>query len=480
MITARPLKGTDPVQFEEWEIIQPLGPNQHTSLYAPTTGSQATTTTYDLTASTDKNGYTIITTSLLIPGNGRPISDAALVIDGRLIAWVGPESDLPGKYSDLTYRAVSVPYLMPGLWDCHVHFSGLPADATGNSAMLTTHPAEQGARLAKGCWEALQWGYTSLRDLGGLGCEVARAVEDGTIVGPNIYSSGGGLSQTGGHGDYHDLPAGMILSNMGVTNVTPGHFGSEAFTIVDGVEDCRRAVRLNIRRGARCIKVIASGGVGSLNDNLFCAQLSSEELECIVEEAARQNISVAAHVHAKPGIMAAVRAGVTTVEHCSFADREAMQLIKKKGVVYVATRTITELLLSSGGEGLPRQSWEKTKLMAKANKDAYALAVKMGVKIALGTDRLPGFNAAKELEYAVEAGMSNLEAIEAATANGPLTVGLKAPKTGQLKAGFEADIVGLQMNPVEDVKVLQDIDNVKWVWKAGKAFKGPGVGPWGE
>lgn len=185
-------------------------------------------------------------------------------------------------------------------------------------------------------------------------------------------------------------------------------------------------------------------------------------------------------VHAKPGIMAVVRAGVATIEHGSFADREALDLVKKKGVVYVATRTIIEMLLSTGGKGLPPQIWEKAKLIANAHKDAYALAVKMGVKIALGTDLGPGENPAKELEYAVEAGMSNLEAIKAATANGPLTVGLKAPKTGQLKVGYEADVIGLLQNPVEDVKVLQEIDNVKWVWKAGKAFKGPEVGPWGD
>ncbi|KAH6643478.1 amidohydrolase [Truncatella angustata] len=454
-------------QFEDWELISERVTRPHAKVK-------------DFVAVAKKCIFTIITTTLLIPGDGKPILDAILVVDGRLIAWIGPKSDLPDKYSESPHRAVSVPYLMPGLWDCHVHFSGVPEDATSNAAFLTTHPAEAGARLAKGCWDALQWGYTSVRDLSGLGCEIARAVEDGTIVGPNIYSSGGGLSQTGGHGDLHDLPAGVVLSNIGVANVTSGHFGTSALMVVDGKEECRRAVRLNIRRGARCIKVMGSGGVGSLNDDIFCAQFSSEELECIVEEATRQNLVVAAHVHAKPGIMAAVHAGVTTVEHGSFADREAIDLIREKGIVYVATRTINEILLSTGGKGLAPQVWEKTKLVATANRDAYCLAIKTGVKIALGTDMSPGFNAAKELEYAVDAGMSNLDAIKAATANGPLTVGSKAPKTGQLKVGYEADIIGLFENPAKDVKVLQEVDSVKWVWKAGKVFKGPGVGPWGE
>ncbi|KAH8894496.1 amidohydrolase [Thozetella sp. PMI_491] len=473
-----PQDQADSELLEEWEVVpspkRTIYPALRGRLFGSHPGPISSVT------ATKKCVFTIITTTFLIPGDGKPIPDAALVIDRKVIAWIGSQSDLPGKYKDAPHRAVSVPYLMPGLWDCHVHFAGVPDDAVSNAAFLLTHPAEAGARLTRGCWDALQWGYTSVRDLSGFGCEVARAVEDGTIIGPNIYSSGGGLSQTAGHGDFHDLPAGDVLGNIGVSKVTPGHFGTSATMVVDGKEECRRAVRLNIRRGARCIKVMASGGVGSLNDDLFCAQFSSEELECIVEEAARQNLIVAAHAHAKPGIMAAVRAGVKTIEHGSFADREVMDLMKKNDVVYVATRTITEILLSTGGEGLPTQVWEKTKMIGKANSEAYALAIRTGIKVALGTDMSPGFNAAKELEYAVEAGMSNLEAIKAATANGPLTVGPKAPKSGQLKVGYEADILGLLENPVEDVKVLQEIENVKWVWKAGKAFKGPGIGPWGE
>ena len=190
--------------------------------------------------------------------------------------------------------------------------------------------------------------------------------------------------------------------------------------------------------------------------------------------------SVAAHVHGKAGIIAAVQAGVTSVEHVSFADHECIDLIKEKGTIYVATRTIVELLLASGGRGIPKQSWEKAKQCGKVSAGAYKLAVEGGVTCALGTDTSPGFNMAMELDYAVQAGMTNLEAIKAATANGPLTVKAQAPKTGQLKVGYEADFIGVTDNPVEDVKVLQPKENTKWVWKGGKLFKGPGVGPWGE
>ncbi|XXG97291.1 Protein YAE1 [Hypoxylon texense] len=436
----------------------------------------------DAWVSSRKRVFTVITTGLLIPGDGEPQKDAALVIESKIIVWVGARSEIPSEYTDVPHKSYSIPYLMPGLWDCHTHFGGEAQNEGSDSflSFISTHPAASGARLTRGCWEAIQRGYTSLRDLAGYGCEVAQAVDDGTVVGPNIYSAGACMSQTAGHGDVFSLPAGDVLLNMGVSTVSAGHFGTSMSIIVDGVDECRRAVRLQIRRGARCIKILASGGVMSRDDNPLYAQFSAEELKCIVEEASRQNRSVAAHVHGKPGILAAVQAGVTTVEHVSFADQECVDLIKEKGTVWVATRTIVDLLLQSGGKGLSRQQWEKAQLCGKNHLAAYKLAIEAGIPIALGTDTAPGFNMAMELDYAVQAGLSNLEAIKAATANGPLSVGGQAPKTGQLKVGYEADVLGLLKNPVDDVKVLQEKTTIGWVWKGGRLFKGPGVGPWGE
>lgn len=430
-----------------------------------------------------RRSYTVIKADLLIPGADEPVPQGALVIEDKIIVWVGKQDELPSKYTSLPHRAVSVPYLMPGLWDVHVHFGGdSPNDDSGAYyvSIISEHPTSSGARLAKGCWESLQRGYTSLRDVAGFGCEVSRAINDGTIVGPNVYSAGACLSQTAGHGDVFPLPAGDVLLNLGVANITAGHFGTSVVTLVDGIEECRRAVRLQIRRGAKVIKVLASGGVMSRDDNPLYAQFSPEELEVIVQEANRQGRVVAAHVHGKAGIMAALKAGVTTVEHVSFADDECIDLIKKQGTIFVATRTVMELLLATGGKGLPAKNWEKTKLVAHDHLSAYKRAMGAGVTMAFGTDTPPGFNMAVELEYAVQYGMSSLDAIKAATANGPLSVGPQAPLTGQLKAGYEADIIAVAENPVQDVKVLQKNQNITWVWKGGKIYKGPGVGPWGE
>lgn len=428
--------------------------------------------------------YTVVYTKLLIPGDGDPIEDAVLVSEGKLIAWVGARSGLPARYVEKALRTYTVPYLMPGLWDVHVHFIGGSEEEDTWPAylgMIADRQPAAGARLARGCWEALQWGYTSLRDVAGYGCEVAQAIEDGSIVGPNIYSSGAALSQLGGHGDVHVLGAGDALGNLGVTQVYPGHHGVKVFCICDGVAECQRGVRLQIRRGAKCIKVLASGGVMSSDDNPLYAQFSPEELKAIVEEATRMGRQVAAHVHGKAGILAAVNAGVSTVEHVSFADEECVKLIKEKGVIYVATSYILLLLLEMDGVGLPKKIWEKLKLVATSHQNAYKRAIQQGCIIALGTDTSPGDpNAAKEIEAAVKAGLSNLEALKAATVNAALTVRGQAPKTGQLKVGYEADFIGLLQNPVEDVKVLQVRDNIRWVWKGGKIYKGPGVGPWGE
>ncbi|KAJ4393455.1 Ochratoxinase [Gnomoniopsis smithogilvyi] len=430
-----------------------------------------------------KQYYTIIKAGLLIPGADDPFENAALVISNRIIAWIGLQSDIPEKYTAASHRSYDVPYLMPGLWEVHAHFMGASAtgdDGPGYVPIIATHPASAGARLARGCWEALQRGYTSMRDVAGMGCEVAKAINDGEIVGPNIYSSGACLSQTAGHGDVFNLPADVVYQNLGVASISSGHFGTGSSCIVDGVDECRRAVRLQIRRGAKCIKVLASGGVMSRDDDVRYAQFSQEELDVIVAEAARQGRSVAAHVHAKDGVLAAIKAGVTTLEHLSFADQECIDLIKEKGIICVPTRYVTEMLLSTGGKGLDQYTWEKVKLCGKNHLAMYKLAIKSGCIVAMGTDTAPGMNVAVELEYAVEAGMSNLEAIKAATVHGALTVGAQALKTGQLRVGYEADVLGLTANPVQDVRVLQDKDNIKWVWKGGKIYKGPGVGPWGE
>lgn len=452
--------------------VQPLGQRD---LYLPVAVDSVNTT--------KKVSYAIITSDLLIPGDGQPIPKGALVVEQKIIVWLGTSAEIPAEYTSKPHRKFHVPYMMPGLWDCHTHFSDAGDVVASGAAGLTFIAGDsvgQGARLARGCWEAIQRGYTSLRDLAGFGCEIATAIDEGVIIGPNIYSAGAALSQTAGHGDIFALPAGDALGNLGVNGTKHGYSNVQMTCLVDGADECRRGVRLQIRRGAKCIKVLASGGVLSRDDNPLYAQFCKEELDAIVEESSRMERTVAAHCHGKPGIVAAVRAGVTSIEHGTFIDEECADLMIEKDILLVATRTIVDALVKTGGKGLPPSVWKKVQLTNANHLKAYQIAIKKGVTIALGTDTGPGYNMAVELQFAVEAGMSNLEAIKAATATAPRTVKGQAPLSGQLKVGYEADILGILENPVDDVKVLQKRENINWVWKGGRLLKGPGVGPWGE
>ncbi|KAH8703084.1 hypothetical protein BGW36DRAFT_393531 [Talaromyces proteolyticus] len=398
--------------------------------------------------------------SLLIPGRGEPITDGALVIHGSKIAWVGLQSSIPPKYTTVQFR--HVPVLMPGMWDCHMHYSGdSPDEGGGSYEAIFASPALAGARVSKELERTLLAGFTTVRETGGYAGEISPAVEEGTLVGPNVYSSVGVISMTGGHADVHNVPIDTVLDN--------GRHGGP-FQVCDGMTDCLKTVRLMVRRGAKLIKVCATGGVGSLLDDPEDAQFSPEELKAIVDEAARTKRIVAAHCHGKEGILNALNAGVRTIEHGSYLDEEAIALMKEKGAILIATRLIVVEGIKNP-KGWAPINYQKLLKIDEHNKKSYALAVKHGVKIALGTDWIAGEHG-KELAFAVEAGLTPLAAIEACTATGPETLGSHfAPLSGQLKEGYDADLIAVTSNPLDDISILGDPQNVTHVWKGGKLFK---------
>ena len=216
-------------------------------------------------------------------------------------------------------------------------------------------------------------------------------------------------------------------------------------------------------------------------DSPRAAQFNTAELKAMVEEATRTNLLVAAHAHGTEGILAALHAGVKTIEHGSYLTDEVIDLMKDKGAILVATRFIQVNGLSHP-ENMPPESYKKILEVEQANRKSYSKAIKAGVKCALGTDLgidnvqsqfNHGMNG-HEFGLAVEAGMSVIQAIEAGTANGPDTLGPQAPKSGQLKTGYDADFIVLSENPLEDIKVLQEPEKITHVWKGGKCFKSPG------
>ncbi|HZD23385.1 MAG TPA: amidohydrolase family protein [Acidimicrobiia bacterium] len=406
---------------------------------------------------------TRIEATRLIPGRGSPIDNGVAVLEGSTIAYAGTAADAP-KTPDA--EVVTTDTVMPGMWECHGHFLGIYTANIDEAFMI--RPQLASMRVTADAKRALEAGFTSVREMGGLGTFLARSIDEGAVVGPNVYGSGSMLSMTAGHGDSHSL-------DLGVARLLHANVWGED-NIVDGPDECRAGVRRMLRLGAKVIKVHASGGVLSELDDPHLPQFSKAELEAIVDEATRMERLVGAHCHGKRGIMAALDAGIMTIEHGTFLDEEAADAMIETGATLVPTRFIVDLLIREGDErGIPEYAKEKMKMTAEAHADGIALAVEKGVTIALGTDiwatGIWGRNA-EELPLMAKCGMTPLQAIEMATANGPATLGPQAPNTGQLKEGMDADVICVSDDPTSDVSVLADPDNVTHVFKGGVRYKG--------
>ena len=398
------------------------------------------------------------------------MANGVVLLDGPTIAFAGPAEDAPKTPTDA--ETTHVPAVMPGMWETHGHFMGLQTGGIEVEIARTPLPVLAG-RAIKDVEAALQAGFTSVREAGGLGVYLARVVDEGTVQGPHIYGPGAILSQTGGHGDMHGFPLSLVegLSQEG------GYL-----RVCAGVPECLRAVREQLRRGARAIKICASGGVMSELDHPVHQQFSDGEIRAIVEEAGRADRIVMAHCHGKPGIMAALEAGCHTIEHGSYLDEEAADMMIQRKALMVPTRFIMDRLLKIGLEiGVPDYAYEKLVYVAREHAKALRIAIKKGVQIALGTDIFTsgagtalrwGMNA-QELLHLVDAGMKPLQALQSATANGPLTLGPQAPRSGQLREGYDADVLAVTKDPVSDISVLTEPENISHVWKAGQLVKAP-------
>lgn len=409
-----------------------------------------------------------IEADLLIPGRGEPVSGGVVVADGELISYAGPAADAPATPGATVVTAAVV---MPGLWDCHGHFMGVRSP---DLTRLVQEPiAVRAARCAGDLRAALDAGFTTVREVGGLGVYLARAVEEGTLDGPSIYAAGAVLSTTGGHGDLHSMPLATVHDHT--------HCGGE-LRLCDGPSECAKAVREQLRRDARVIKICVSGGVMSEVDHPVHQQFTAAELAAIVEVAGLADRVVAAHGHGKPGIMAAIEAGVRTIEHGTYLDDEAFAAMRETGTVLVPTRTIIEELLTA--DGMPPYALAKLRAVSEQHAATLSAAHAAGVTIAAGTDifhsasvtgdALPnswGRNG-RELPLLVKAGLTPLQAIEAATANGPLTLGPQAPLAGELIVGQRADLLTLDANPLTDITTLADPTHITGVWTRGRRVKG--------
>jgi imidazolonepropionase-like amidohydrolase len=361
------------------------------------------------------------------------------------------------KVIDLKNKTV-----LPGLMDMHVH---LESETNKNQYLndFTQNPADKAYEAALYARTTLMAGFTTVRDLGGTGVNVAlrNAVNKGLAVGPRIYTSGKSIATTGGHAD----------PTNGYRKDLMGDPGPEA-GVANGPDECRKAVRQRYKDGSDLIKITATGGVLSVAKDGSSPQFSEEEIRAIVETAKDYGFTVAAHAHGAEGMKRAVRAGVTSIEHGTLMDDETIALMKKYGTYYVPTITAGRTVADSARipNYYPAVIVPKALAVGPQIQGTFAKAYKAGVKIAFGTDAgvfRHGRNAA-EFVYMVEAGMPPMAAIQSATVVAAELLGVR-DRLGSLEAGKLADIVAVEGNPLQNISAME---KVTFVMKDGVVYKG--------
>jgi imidazolonepropionase-like amidohydrolase len=414
--------------------------------------------------------YTVIRTDRLVavPGEGSP-REATLLIKDNIIADIrgGMVADDALESEGHTVEAsydLEGHTVLPGFIDGHVHITSEnnPKGRLQNVELSSSDRAMLGAEHAR---RTLMAGFTTVRDVGG-DAEAVRALrtaaENNFVPSPRIVVSST-VGITGGHSDGSQ---GYIDEIARMNNTE---------RMCNGADDCRRAVRWVISRGADSIKIAATGGVLSNTATGVEQQMMDDELTSVVEAAQAYGRTVTAHAHGKQGIEAALKAGVRTIEHGTYGDAESFRLYKRNDAFLVPTilagETVTEWAADNTSFLTPPQR-EKAATVGPQIKDMVGRAHKAGVKIAFGTDSgvsRHGENA-REFGLMVEAGMSPTEAIRAATVIGAENIGMSG-KIGTLQKGKLADIVAIEGDPMEDVELLET--SVAFVMKDGKAHKTP-------
>jgi imidazolonepropionase-like amidohydrolase len=396
---------------------------------------------------------------LIDPKSGQVSTGMSIVIFGNTISAVqkGYLAASPGdKVIDLKTRTV-----LPGLIDAHVHLEHetSPNAQLKGFTMSDVDNAFQSTVYAK---TTLMAGFTTVRDVGGSGVNIAlrNAINKGLVVGPRVYTAGKIISSTGGHGDpTHGYRQGLYAE--------PAY----TETVADGKDACIKAVRQMYKEGADLIKITASGGVLSLEKDGTGAQFSDEELKAIVTTAKDYGMPVAAHAHGAEAIKRAIRAGVTSIEHGTFMDDEAIDLFKKYGVWFVPTIIAGKSVSDSAKKPgyFPPIIAAKALAIGPIIQGTFAKAYKGGVKIAFGTDAGVYAHGKNWMEfvYMTEAGMPAMEALKCATLNAAELIGV-SDKVGSLEAGKLADVVAVDGDPIKDIHVM---GQVKFVMKDGVVYK---------
>jgi imidazolonepropionase-like amidohydrolase len=387
--------------------------------------------------------------------NGRLMQNVSVLIDNNQIIEIAKQGEIDSD-KDTLIVDLKGQTLLPGVMDMHVHLTG---DAEENFlASRGNSIPRQTVKAVKNANKTLMAGFTTVRNLGATGYSVIAlrdGINAGEVAGPRIWAAGHSIGVTGGHCD---------------DNFSPPEANSKSKGVADGPWAVREKVRENIKYGANTIKVCATGGVFSKGTKVGIQQLTEDEIRAAVEEAHMRGLIAAAHAHGTSGIKAAIRAGIDSIEHCSFMDEEAIELALEFGTYLSCDIYNTEYTLAFGeANGVPEENINKEKLVSKAQRESFRQAVKAGANMVFGSDAAiyPHGDNGKQFSRMVQFGMTPLQSIQAATINSAKMLKQQS-SLGQIKEGFMADIIAVEGNPLENVALLE---NVTFVMKDGVIYK---------
>ncbi len=390
------------------------------------------------------------------PSNGVVQRDKTIVIRGNQVVEIRDGFAGEGRIVDLRDS-----FVLPGLIDSHVHLTG-QQNPNGRLEEVTQSNAEQafvGARYAR---RTLIAGFTTVADLGGSNEAVFAlrdAIRRGDVPGPRVIASGSAVSIHGGHGDINGYREDVM------------HILSPE-SVCSGVEDCQRAVRTQVRSGADIIKITATGGVLSNTAAGLGQQFSDEELAAIVAAGHRMGRQVTAHAHGADGINSFLRAGGDSIEHGTYLDTESIRLMRREGVWLVPTLLAGDYVarIASGPDNFftPAQTAKALEAGPKM-LDMFTRAHDGGVRIAFGTDS--GVSAhgdnAQEFALLVRAGLTPLEAVQAATVGAAEHLRI-SDQAGRIAVGMPADLIAVSGDPLGDVT---ELERVRFVMKGGEVYR---------
>lgn len=404
---------------------------------------------------------TLIHAGRLIDGRSpEPVTEVTVIVaDGRIKS-IAKGYQTP-KDSDrvINLKAFTV---MPGLMDMHTHLMSQHSKES-YSEKFFLEESDYALRSTMYARATLMAGFTTVRDLGDNGINsvsLRKAINEGWVVGPRIYTAGKSLATTGGHAD--------------PTNGLKGDYKRDAGPVegvVNGADDCRKAVRQRYKDGADLIKLTATGGVLSLAASGQNPQFAMDELNAIVETAKDYNMAVAVHAHGTEGMKRAVLAGVDSIEHGTYMTDEVMQLMKDRGTFWVPTNMAGEWVakMSEQPGYFPEIVRPKAAAIGPAIRETFRKANVAGVKIAFGTDSgvsKHGENA-HEFELMVEGGMTPMKAIQSATLVASQLLRVD-DKLGTLEPNMIADVIAIEGNPLEDISMMK---KVVFVMKDGQVYR---------